>query len=301
MVERGIKSTVAQAPGLPGLMDDRAADDLASWFCHHIDPDGPRDELSGEGARLPTRDERSLIEARQRSLNAALRPVGESMTDKDALARALAEFFLGYPSLRNADAEVMLAAYVSDLAQCPLFAIKMALGDIKQGRVFDVDKNGRKTPISPDYPPSTPRIIAQAQKRAEPTYGLRAQAVAALGVKRLAITVSPERQEAVGRKMKELAAHLSMKRIEDEAREEEARRASREKAARQNERRIEAEREAAGLPPTPDGSVVVSPQLAAIVGRWREENESFTHSPEGKRRAADDAAREEYMAERRGR
>jgi hypothetical protein len=275
------------APGLPGLVDDKAADELAAAFCSMVDPtQGPRDEAQGEGARLPTRDERAKLEQRGASLVSMLRPVGQSMTDKAALAKTLAEFFLGYPSLRNADAEVMLAAYVADLSELPLFAIRLALADIKQGRVYEEGRDGRKVPISPDFPPATPRIIAQAQRRSEPTYALRAAVMTALGIKRVAAPpLPPEKAAALGKSLKELAAMLNLRNVEQQAKEEESRRRMREEAARQLEGKIEAERVAAGLPPTPPGGVVVSPQLADIVGRWRQENEEFAKEA---RRPADD-------------
>lgn len=289
------------APGLPGLAEDREADDLAAMFCSYIDPDGPRDEIRGEVARLPTQDERARIERRYQVLFAQLRAVGQSMAEKQALKLALAEFFLGYPQLRNADADAMIAAYVTDLQDTPLFAIRLALADIKHGRVYDVDpRTQRHISLSPDWPPSSTRIITQAQTRAEATYALLAVAAKAMGIRRLAAPpLSPERQEALGRNLKALAAHLNMKRVEDEAREEERRRARREKSARENEQQIEADRVASGLPPTPPGGVVVSPQLAQIVERWRNDREDFLNSSAGQQQAADDAAREEYMAERR--
>jgi len=141
---------------IPGLMPDDEAMRVVEKF--NVFEDNGESMLT----RLPTSVERSIMQRRAQALNGQLRPVSLTMTDKDAAVRALSSMFAGFPSLRNADAQGMIAAYLLDLQELPLFAVEAACADVRKGRIAGLDK---------DWPPTSPRVYEAAQRHAAKVYG----------------------------------------------------------------------------------------------------------------------------------
>jgi hypothetical protein len=134
---------------LPGLLFDKDMADLVGSF--------QIAEANGEPMldRVPNREEKRFLVQRQDQLARVLRPISYADTDKDKAARMLALMFGGFPSLKNADAEGMVATYMLHLQELPLFALEKACNDINKNRVKGLDG---------DWPPTSPRVFEIAEK-----------------------------------------------------------------------------------------------------------------------------------------
>jgi len=129
---------------LPGLLFDKDMADLAASF--QI-AQGDSGEVMLD--RLPNADEKRFLKRRQDELARVLRPISYAETDKDKAARMIALMFGGFPSLKNADAEMMVANYMMHLQELPLFALERACTAINRHQVKGLDS---------DWPPTSPRI-----------------------------------------------------------------------------------------------------------------------------------------------
>lgn len=77
------------------------------------------------------------------------------------IEEAVAGLMMAYPSMRglsHIEAQVLIRKYAEDLADMPLWAIKAAGRDISRGAVSD---------MSPDFPPSAPRVRQLADDHVE--------------------------------------------------------------------------------------------------------------------------------------
>lgn len=77
------------------------------------------------------------------------------------IEEAVAALMMAYPSMRglsHLEAQVLIRKYAEDLADMPLWAIKAAARDISRGAVSD---------MSPDFPPSAPRVRQLADDHVE--------------------------------------------------------------------------------------------------------------------------------------
>lgn len=99
---------------------------------------------------------RGKMEHRQALVLAATRSATRSETEE-----AVAALMMAYPSMRglsHIEAQVLIRKYADDLADVPIWAIKAAARDISRGAVSD---------MSPDFPPSAPRVRQLADEQLE--------------------------------------------------------------------------------------------------------------------------------------
>jgi hypothetical protein len=101
-----------------------------------------------------TREEKAALQARVRELMMVLRPISQVSEEMKRAAEALAQMFLGFPSMRNVDAKAMITAYVQHMSDLPLYAIRAACDDVVKARVKGLD---------PDWPPTSVRLVEIAQ------------------------------------------------------------------------------------------------------------------------------------------
>lgn len=222
-------------------------------------------------SRLPTADERDRLTRRHAALDRNLRPLSADARDQDAVKKALAAFFLGYPSLNNADAPGMIAAYITDLRTMPAWAAIKALEKIKRGEVEDVDRrSGRAVPLDPDWPPSSARVYQVAQRIASKPIEEHSKIGRLLGARSAVPEMADEERAAAGARVRAMADEIRglIARPDASQRaaldEREQRRRHREAAMRAEfEERCREEYADLGLEPRKIGGLMVSPELAA--------------------------------------
>lgn len=146
---------VAKRSGHDLLMFDaearRVVDDVVSFWPDDGSPVALRREL--------TKDERRSLAARRLELDRVLRPVRAASEDMKRAAECIAQLFLGFPSMRNIDAQGMVTAYVQHMSHLPLYAIRAACEDVTKGRVKGLD---------PDWPPTSVRLVEVANPHVAP-------------------------------------------------------------------------------------------------------------------------------------
>jgi hypothetical protein len=201
--------------------------------------------------RLPTSAERSTMQRRSQALHGRLRPVSGTMTDKEAAVRALSSMFGGFPSLRNADTQGMIAAYMLDLQELPLFAIEAACVDVRKGRIVGLDK---------DWPPSAARVFEAAERHATKVYGEKLKFDRVLAITKVVPPpLSPEAAAEMAGKLKSVAGGIEAR---DLAEREAVEKVVTERTLRENQRQIVDAWRARGQPPIYAGpGVLVSPYL----------------------------------------
>ena len=109
---------------------------------------------------------RKELDGRRRSLHAQLRPISLARAEQDAVQAAILTLLGMYPNIRIVDREGTSRAYMASLRDQPLFAIMAGLDDFRNGRVYDLDREGERIPFTLDHAPSAPRILDQVKKRA---------------------------------------------------------------------------------------------------------------------------------------
>jgi len=80
---------------------------------------------------------------------------------RSEIEEAVAALMMAYPSMRglsHVEAQVLIRKYADDLSDIPLWSIKAAARDISRGAVSD---------MSPDFPPSAPRVRQLADEHVE--------------------------------------------------------------------------------------------------------------------------------------
>lgn len=80
---------------------------------------------------------------------------------RSEIEEAVAALMMAYPSMRglsHVEAQVLIRKYADDLSDMPLWSIKAAARDISRGAVSD---------MSPDFPPSAPRVRQLADEHIE--------------------------------------------------------------------------------------------------------------------------------------
>lgn len=112
-----------------------------------------------EAVRVPTTVERGVLEVRTRELGAAMRSASMADADKRRIGAALARMFGGFPSLRNADAQGMIATYVMELQKLPAWAVERACEAVRESRVEG---------LSLEFPPTAPRMFQIASTKTVP-------------------------------------------------------------------------------------------------------------------------------------
>jgi hypothetical protein len=80
---------------------------------------------------------------------------------RSEIEEAVAALMMAYPSMRglsHVEAQVLIRKYADDLSDIPLWSIQAAARDISRGAVSD---------MSPDFPPSAPRVRQLADEHVE--------------------------------------------------------------------------------------------------------------------------------------
>lgn len=257
------KQMIAADPTLPGLLPDAEALALARSFQWIVE--GTEEMLD----RLPTELEREVLRRRFADLAETMRPIEARDGDRAVAAEVIAGLLVGYGYARGDPASRQtVTVYVKHLEMVPLFAIRAACEDVKAGRVFDVDaRTGNRRPLNPDKEPSTIRLRAVAEKHAERVRVEQHRFDRILRARRAMPPMPTEAERArVSELLRGLSARMAMASAgEDLARRERlARRAEEERAL--VEREFLAEYERLGLKPQRAGGMLISPQLAEILG-----------------------------------
>jgi hypothetical protein len=248
-----------------GLLADEQASEVLAQFTTFI-----------EGAtviinRMPTTVERKTLSKRARDLESVIAALGSAGMGE--AKKLLAQFFLGYPSLLNADAPGLITAYISDLRSVPLFALRAALDDIKHGRITVSDGKGRQMPLDKDWPPSSSRIYDIAVKISEPSWQEFTKINRVLGTVQLARPdMTDDERERVKLKIKSLHSQFTKSVATDDANvidanQEAELRAEAERARQQQAR--EMEYRSAGLEPIyadEKKTIIVSLPLMLLMG-----------------------------------
>lgn len=156
---------------------------------------------------------RKQLQDYRRDVHARLEPISATVAHRDAAGRAIGAFLDGFLNARSPNPHVTIAAYVSTLADQPLFAILQALDDFKNRRVFDIDpKDGSRVPFTIDHAPSAPRLLDQVKKCAAGMFEERHKVTRVLSIEKVAEPEVPaEERERVAGHMRELADALAMK------------------------------------------------------------------------------------------
>lgn len=248
------------APTLPGLRPDteakRLVEELVAFW-----PENGKPELR----RAITVSDKRALEKRMKELNSLLRPTAEASEDRKRAAQAIAQMFTGFPSMRNADAQGLTAAYLAILEDQPIFAITAACKDVAQGKVEAID---------PDWPPSSGRVHEQARQHA---------AAPLLELIRIKKTIDGEVQRRPLDKNEEKRVGIGLQKMSedlkaaDDARMEKLQADQAERQKRYNDAAILREYRRLGIEPIyadAERRVLVSPSLRAAL--------AFT--PEGKPR-----------------
>ncbi len=204
-----------------------------------------------------TRPEKAALGGRADELKLALRPISQASEEMRRAAEALAQLFLGFPSMRNVDAQAMITAYVQHMSDMPLFAVRAACDDVVKGKVKGLD---------PDWPPTSVRLVEIAEKHSRPLIEESIRISKTLTGKQTVVEVSPEERARVGEKLKVMAQDMTKatgKEASDQAK------ATLAKMASDNQEKILAEYRRLGIEPSyadPARTMLVSPSLRKLLG-----------------------------------
>lgn len=269
------KEIVVQQHTLPGLADDAEAQAIADAFHRQIEDYG-----QGKLAlpRLPTAQERAILEQRFSDLRVALRSASIAMADRERVQAALGRRFANMPSLRNANVVEMVTTYTLDLLDLPALCVEMACDDLRRGKIKEVD---------PAYPPTSTQIYKQAEAHRDRLYQAQYRPIErVLSVKMLS---KPEQTEAQAARVGDLMRGLADGMKGDAEREETEKQTRRLEVGReQNTKLIHREWARLGLEPVMtkgiDGrSYPMSPAMARSMKLIPEESRSTHPNAPGRR------------------
>jgi hypothetical protein len=241
-----------EAPMLPGTASAADALRLAESFQIEVEGFGKPALLD----RLPTPDERRLLQARNADLRSQLRPANLAVADQERGRGALSLMFGGYPSMRGQtprEKNALIDTYWGHLQSLPAFAIIRACDDVIHNRVADLD---------PDWPPTTPRIVKQAQGYVAKAAAEQMRLEHILSAQKAMVPLMDQAaRDRVAAGLNELAKAID---VGTEVMGAEDRAKRRSAGASFSEREILRQYRAAGIEPryTGGGKLLVSPALA---------------------------------------
>jgi len=188
---------------------------------------------------LPARinsETRKDLQAYRQHLHSRLQPICNSLAERERAKSALQVFLGGYLNIK-ADREGASNSYIEMMRDQPLFAIMRAIDDFKDGRVFDIGREGERIPFTLDHAPSAPRMLDQIKKRAADVQAERHKVTRLLAIEKVSEPeVSEAERERVAAHMRGLADSLTMKatniRVEELKKVREEAQAARDRSAR---------------------------------------------------------------------
>lgn len=200
---------------------------------------------------LPSESERERLASRDRQLSSILRAASDIPNGNSRIALAITAMFAGYLNAKASDAKAATAAYVKELGRYPAWAVERACMAVSSGSVSG---------LSPDFPPSAPRLAQVAQGYLDEHLQGKRKIQKVLSAK-LVYQPSEGERERVHTGLVELADTLREKARFNDPDEVQRKARAAEQARQANERDIRAAREAANLPALESGKVLVSPSL----------------------------------------
>lgn len=235
----------------PQILPDRDTADLIARFQNRLDREGHTWFLPA----LPTASERRQIETRRADVRRGLRPISMAHADKDRAALAITAMLTAWIHTGRADPKSTVAAYVMHLLDLPLFAIEKACQDVARGYVDG---------LSPDFPPSAPRLHQLAMEACE-KLSTEALAIDRILVAELRVEISEDERARVSERFKELADRMRVTTIQPEDQHRKAQAERRQKEA--GDRAILAEYAALSMEPIyASEGILVSPALLKVLG-----------------------------------
>lgn len=219
-----------------GAVAVRAGNRLAALYALIDNDDG----YGPDALPVPlSANDRHLIQDYRRDLHARLRPISDAMAERDKAQAAIAIFLGGYLNAKTSDPKGTSAVYVMQVMDQPLFAIMEALDDFRNGRVFDIGKEGEKIPFTIDHAPSAPRLLDQVKKRSADTFEERFKCDRLLRITKTSPPpVSEAERERVGVLLKNLAGNMGMQNALDRKKSLEKTRAEADEARSRAQRII---------------------------------------------------------------
>lgn len=137
-----------QDPGIDNVTREivRRYDALVVWR--------PSGRGHAEARKIPDAGERAQLESRAAFLRRNVVPARESEKDRRRMGAAIAALFAGYPSQRNTNPQDIVAVYVSQLQDLPVWAVERACRSVIRGHAEGV---------SLDFAPSVARLYQLAK------------------------------------------------------------------------------------------------------------------------------------------
>jgi len=152
---------------------------------------------------------RKELEAYRRDLHARLRPIAMAQAEQATVRKGLAMLLQSYPSTRG-DPAATLDAYCAMLRDQPVWAILAALGDFRDGNVYDVNSQGDRVRFTLDHAPSAARILDQSKKHTDSVVEERGKVTRLLSITRIAPPEgTPEMREKIGKLLTDLAVGMA--------------------------------------------------------------------------------------------
>lgn len=252
-------------PTLPGLLPDKDALDVARSFTTVLD--GHEFLID----RMLDQAERDVLTRRASALSDVLMPLSKRRSDQVAAASVIAALLVGYGvGRKDRAAAETVTVYLEHLKSVPLFAIRAACEDVKAGRVFDVDRRtGNRTPLDPDFPPSTVRLRAVAEKHVKAVEDEKFVFDRVLRAKRTLPPPIPEAERRiVAARFKELTDDMHRREAQQDLDRVEARARTDEEARARGDRLIEVEYRSAGLEPVRNGAGMLVSLSSMKLAGW---------------------------------
>lgn len=197
---------ILREPTLPGLVPNADIDRQIELFVNAL----VLDEGPPALPRLPTADERRALHARQMDLARAVRPISYAIAEQETAQKRIALLCNGWSQNRTVDASGLVATFVHDMMDLPLFSILRACDDVVKSRAKFSDGKGGERVIDPAYPISSAQLYAVALKHAAPARAREYRVRQILAVRKTATPVaSPELRARMAESFAQLKAHLT--------------------------------------------------------------------------------------------
>jgi hypothetical protein len=261
------RALTTQSSILPGLSPEPELERFAESFRPQLDG------IQFAVARLPSMVERQQFATRSSQIEAALRPISASRSERELAGEVLMGMLIGWTIIRNdPNAAETAAVYVKHLESIPLFAIRAACEDIKANRVYDVDqRTGNRIPLNKDHPPSTIRVRSVAQKHVDELAAQKWKFDKVLMAKRTHdVGPGPEERARVAAGFLTLSRQLSDGLLEVNQANEHVRAWRLELVRRRREGEMLEEYAALSAVPQKISGYLISPQLARRLGPMRQ-------------------------------